>query len=67
MSLRPWQHLLSKAVFRCQSAAAFHRPICSLTRAGPASEILPKPNLALGNAAIYWAPVVPVTLMVWLR
>jgi hypothetical protein len=58
---------MSKAVFTSQSAAAFHRLICSLTRAGLASEILPKPNLTLGNAAIYWAPVVPVTLMVWLR
>jgi hypothetical protein len=50
-----------------QSAAAFHRLICSLTRPGPASEILPKPNLTVGNAAIYWAPVVPVTVMVWVR
>jgi hypothetical protein len=35
---------LSKAVFACQSAAAFHRLICGLTRPGPTSEILPKPN-----------------------
>jgi hypothetical protein len=56
---------LSKAVFTCQPAAAFQWLICSLTRPGPISEILPKPNLTVGNAAIYWAPVVPVTVMVW--
>jgi hypothetical protein len=57
---------LSKSVFTSQSAAAFDGLICSLTRSGQASEILPKLNLTVGNAAIYWAPVVPVTLMVWL-
>jgi len=34
---------------------------------GGGLEVLPKPNLTVGNAAIYWAPVVPVTVMMWLR
>jgi hypothetical protein len=31
------------------------------------TKILAKPNLTIGNAAIYWALVVPDSVMVWLR
>lgn len=54
-------------MFLPRPAAALHLLICSLTRPGPASEILPKPNVTVENAAIYWTPVVPATAMVWLR